>query len=130
MDKLIAAMNADRAEAIAAKLAAVVHKPKPEPIDNTELVRRFRDEGGQIVHLRPMNMGDEKPSRGMTVAYKSKGTRVEFATSLQHRADPFVKKIGTRTAIAHFDDGKTVTIPMRKTDYPAEALRNGLGWFT
>lgn len=82
-------------------------KPAKVAIDNTELVTRFRAEGGGIFHIRP-----EKPQdRGITVAYKMKNSRITFATAVQHRDDSFTKKIGTKTAIEHFDAGQVVTAP-------------------
>ena len=84
--------------------------PKKEKvrIDNTELVTTFRAEGGGIYHRRPK--GKE---RGFTVAYKLKGRRVTFATSVQHSADTFTKKIGTLKAIEAFHAGRVVTLPLR-----------------
>ncbi len=91
------------------KPANIVVKPRPEPINNTELVTRFRAEGGQILHIRPDN---GTRLRGMTIAYKVKGRRVETATACQHGADDFTKKVGTKIAIQHFDEGKTVILPI------------------
>lgn len=85
-------------------------EPKPEPIDNTELVEQFRAEGGRIYHALPYHSG----RRGVTFAFKVKGGRVEFATAVQHRNDTFTKKIGTKTAIEHFHAGKTVFLPLGK----------------
>lgn len=82
-------------------------------INNTELITRFRAEGGGVFHVRPVKKGDERLSRGITVAYKVRGKRIEFSTAVQHRADAFTKKIGTKIAIEHFDNGKTVTMPLQ-----------------
>ena len=71
-------------------------KVKPEPINNTDLVNKFRAEGGGIFHVRPVFS-----RRGVTIAYRLKSSRVEFATAVQHGADDFTKKIGTKTAIEH-----------------------------
>lgn len=79
-------------------------------IDNTELVETFRSEGGRLYHARPYGSG----RRGVTFAFKIKGSRVEFATAVQHRNDTFTKKIGTKTAIDHFHAGKTVLLPLGK----------------
>lgn len=85
-------------------------EPKPDPIDNTELVEQFRAEGGRIFHALPYNSG----RRGVTFAFKLKGGRIEFATAVQHRNDTFTKKIGTKTAIEHFHAGRTVFLPLGK----------------
>jgi|ERR1044072_6832586 hypothetical protein len=82
---------------------------KIEPIDNTELVSQFHDCGGKLLHIRP---ADGK--RGMTFAYRVKGSRIELATAVQHRNDDFTKKMGTKTAIEHFVAGKTVFFPFDK----------------
>ncbi len=82
-------------------------KIRPEPINNTELVTEFGTEGGRILHIRPSD-----GNRGMTFAYKRKGGRVTFSTSVQHRHDEFTKKMGTKLAIEHFHDGKTVSLPI------------------
>lgn len=79
-----------------------------EEIDNTELVETFRAEGGRLCHARPFGSG----RRGVTFAFKIKGSRIEFATAVQHRNDTFTKKVGTRTAIEHFHAGKTVFMPL------------------
>lgn len=81
-----------------------------EEIDNTELVETFRAEGGRLYHARPFGSG----RRGVTFAFKIKGSRIEFATAVQHRNDTFTKKVGTRTAIEHFHAGKTVFMPLGK----------------
>jgi hypothetical protein len=106
-------------------IPAKVEKPV---INNTELITRFRAEGGGVFHVRPTAA---RP-RGMSVAYKDKGTRIEFATSVQHGADAFTKKIGTKVAIEHFDAGKTVTVPHsknKKVMTAREALLAALRWF-
>lgn len=82
-------------------------KIKPEPIDNTEAVKQFGLEGGRILHIRPDN-----GKRGMTFAYKRKGGRVTFSTSVQHRHDAFTKKMGTKLALEHFYEGKTISLPI------------------
>lgn len=86
---------------------------QPEPVNNTELVRVFAEQGGKLLHLRPRQLHNGTWTRGMTVAFKVKGGRVELATAVQHRNDTFTKKLGTRTAIEHFNAGKTVHFPMR-----------------
>lgn len=82
-------------------------KPKVEPIDNTKLVEEFTAEGGRILHVRetPLN-------RGVTFAYKLKGKRIEVATAVTHTVDTFTKKVGTKTAIAHFRAGQIITLPV------------------
>lgn len=99
------------------KAPAVV---KPAPIDNTALVRHFLDEGGRVMHFRP-DMRDGRVTRGMTLAYKQKSGRIEIATAVQHRSDTFCKKLGTKTALGHFLEGKTVAMPYRG-DVPAPVL--------
>lgn len=103
---------------------------KADPINNKELVLAFRAEGGGIMHIRPVKTYDGNGlTRGMTVAFKQKGGRIEFATSVQHRADDFTKKIGTKTAIAHFREGKTVTVPVRGA-YPVQDLQRAMTLLT
>lgn len=101
-------------------------QPKPEPIDNTELVTQFRAEGGGILHIRPkqafMSM---KPTRGVTLAFKIKGKRVEVASALQHRSDCFSKKVGTKTAIEHFQKGKTLVLPLN-SNAPIASLKRAM----
>lgn len=82
-----------------------------DKIDNTALVAQFRAAGGRIMHFRPNP--NIPHARGITVAYVSKNSRVELATAVQHRADSFTKKIGTKTAIEHFLAGKTIVLPVR-----------------
>jgi hypothetical protein len=94
-------------------------KPIVEKIDNTELVSTFHAEGGRVVHVRP-----DHGKRSMTVAYKLKGSRIEFATSVQNRHDTFTKKIGTKLAIEHFHQGKTVIFPFSTHTPIAETF----GW--
>lgn len=97
---------------IQARIAASNAKkgPKAPPIDNTELVEAFRKEGGGILHLPPSNL----QPRGGTVAYKVRGSRLEVATSLTHPNDVFSRKMGTKTAIEHFREGRTIFLPMTK----------------
>lgn len=80
---------------------------KPAPINNTDLVLAFKAIGGRVMHIRP---GRSRP-RGMTIAFIQKNGRIEVATAVQHRVDDFTKKIGTKTAVEHFNAGKTVTLP-------------------
>lgn len=93
-------------------LILLTPKPKPAPIDNTELVQAFRDTGGRLLHLRPFTF-DMAPSRGITVAFKIRSGHIEVATSVQHKSDVFTKKLGTRVAIDHFNQGRTICIPNR-----------------
>jgi hypothetical protein len=106
-----------------AKMEAKAAK-RAEPIDNTELVLAFRAEGGGIMHIRPRKLA-KGVTRGMTVAFKRKGGRMEIATAVQHRSDSFAKKIGCKTAIDHFRAGKTVTLPATGVR-PVESLQQGL----
>lgn len=93
--------------------------PKPPRIDNTEAVELFRAEGGNIVHCHPT-----RNRRGVTFAYKVRSGHIEFATAVQHRNDTFTKRIGTKTAIEHFNAGKTVNLPYGNSDdAPAAFLR-------
>lgn len=93
------------------------------PINNTELVNQFRAEGGNILHIRPDDFG----SRGLTIAYKLKSSRVEIATAVQHRNDAFTKKVGTKVAIEHFLAGKTVTLPAYK-DYFVSNMKSAMAY--
>lgn len=102
---------------------------KPEPIDNTELVQQFREQGGQILHLRPMHLLHGW-TRGMTAAYVVKGNRMILATSLVHAVDHFAKKNGTKTAIEHFLSGKVVTLPIPKGRKAVNVLRLALNTLT
>jgi hypothetical protein len=86
-------------------------KPKPEPIDNTQLVKDFRSMGGRILHCHPAFK-----RRGITFAFVQKGSRIEVATAVQHRSDDFTKKIGTKVAIEHFNKGKTIFLPTSDND--------------
>ncbi len=92
---------------------------KPTPINNTELVESFRDEGGKIVHLR-----EQGTLRGVTFAYKLKGKRIELATAVTHTVDTFTKKVGTKTAIEHFRAGSVIVLPVRNPKNINNALRN------
>jgi hypothetical protein len=94
-----------------AVLALAGSTPRPDPIDNSELVERFRAEGGQIVHIIPKKLLGGQYTRGITVAFKRKSGHIEMATAVQHRNDTFTKKMGTKTAIEHFDAGRTVSLP-------------------
>ena len=87
---------------------------KPERINNDEAVAQFRNAGGNIIHVRPELPED----RGMTFAYVRQGSRIVFSTAVQHRADVFTKKMGTRIAIEHFLQGKTVTLPFSNFSKP------------
>lgn len=109
-------------------------KDKPAPINNTELVTEFRRAGGNILHIRPKRIFDynhEKMvmTKGVTLAFKKKGHRVEIATALQHSVDCFSKKMGTKTAIEHFTAGKTVSLPLRSAN-SASALKRAVANLT
>ncbi len=92
-------------------------EPARATIDNTELVEEFRKEGGRIVHVR------ETPrNRGVTFAYRVRGRRIELATALTHSVDTFTKKVGTKTAIEHFREGKTIFLPFGKDATVAASL--------
>lgn len=86
-------------------------KPKPEPIDNSILVTEFRAQGGKVLHFNPNEYGSAR-SRGMTVAFVVRSGHIELATAVQHRIDAFTRKMGTRTAIQHFQQGKTISLPL------------------
>lgn len=94
-------------------LVVIPEKPVKEHIDNTEAVAAHRANGGGLFHVRPRRRGNGNWARGFSVAYKVKGSRIEFATSVQHRADVFCKKVGTKVALQHFNEGKTVTLPFK-----------------
>jgi hypothetical protein len=83
-------------------------KPVKAQINNAVLVENFRGEGGGILHCPPIRSG----RKGVTFAFIRKGSRVTFSTAVQHSADTFTKKIGTKTAIGHFHEGHTVTLPV------------------
>ena len=95
-----------------------------EVIDNTDRVRAFREQGGHILHVRPEQKFDRSKSRGMTLAYAVKGRRAIVAASLTHPNDGFSKKLGTKTALDHFEAGKTIVVPFEGT----EALKIGFGF--
>lgn len=94
-------------------------KVKPAPIDNTGLVTEFRSRGGMIVHVLPTQY-----HRGVTFAFIAhKPSRVEMASAVQHRADVFTKKQGTKNAIEHFNAGKTIVLPLRSCIRPSDVLK-------
>lgn len=103
-----------------ANKAPLLNKPEREQINNKEAVGQFRATGGRILHFRPSFVR----SRGFSVAFVHKGGRITFSTALQHRADDFTKKMGTKTALEHFLEGKTVTLPLGNAECPINALRN------
>lgn len=80
-----------------------------EPINNTDIVEAFRANGGRLFHALPKGK-----RRGVTFAYIVKKSRIEIATGVQHRHDPFTKKVGTKNAIEHFNAGKTINLPLGK----------------
>jgi hypothetical protein len=84
----------------------VENKNVKEVINNTKLVEDFRGRGGRLIHI----MGK---TRGMTVAFIPKNGRVEISTSVQHRNDHYTKKIGTKLAVEHFNEGRTIFLPAR-----------------
>ena len=105
------------------KAASAARKgPKKEPINNTELVATFRSLGGRVMHLRP-----SARRRGFTVAYVEKNNRVSFATSVQHTADTFDKKTGTKTAIEAYFEGRTVVLPKGRAKKASTMFRE-FGW--
>lgn len=115
-------MNTQQNNAMIAanKAASAARKgPKKEPINNTDRVASFRDLGGRVLHLRPSAL-----LRGTTIAYIDRGTRVEFATSVQHGADVFDKKTGTKVAIEHFFGGKTVVLPKSSKSRTGDVFKN------
>lgn len=86
-------------------------KPAKPYINNTELVTQFRAEGGRLFHIHPAPQ-----RRGMTIAYRERSGHVEVATAITHRADCFEKKIGTKTAIEHFNAGRVISVPKVTND--------------
>lgn len=90
-----------------------------EKINNTEAVEAFRAEGGGIIHLNP----NDTFTRGVTFAYIHKGNRLTFSTAVQHKNDTFTKRIGTKTALDHFHEGKTVTLPINSFVNPIEIFQ-------
>jgi hypothetical protein len=105
------------------KAASAARKgPKKEPINNTELVATFRSLGGRVMHLRPTDR-----RRGFTVAYVEKNNRVSFATSVQHTADTFDKKTGTKTAIEAYFEGRAVVLP-KISGFRASDMFHQLSW--
>ncbi len=88
-----------------------------EPIDNTAIVEAFRLGGGRLFHALP-----SKNRRGVTFAYVVKKSRVEIATGVQHRHDPFTKKVGTKNAIEHFLAGHTIHLPLGKDKHVTPLL--------
>lgn len=100
---------------------------KPDPIDNTALVTDFRAKGGLVVHIRPKrNPYTGKWKRGGTFAFITKGSRMEVSSALQHSADSFSKKVGTKTAIEHFNAGKTIHLPLSERDAGINAIKYDL----
>jgi len=96
-------------------------KPKPEPINNTDLVTAARAEGIYIYHARPLMKGE----RGISFAYRAKRNRIEFSTAVQHGADDFTKKVGTKLALERFNEGKTVFLPRFSANVrPTHILQN------
>lgn len=93
-----------------------ITKPVKEKIDNTALVEGFRARGGRILHINRNNQ------RNMTLAFIPKSNRIEVATAVTHSNDTFTKKIGTKTAIEHFNEGKTVFLPLREKHVISELL--------
>lgn len=93
-------------------------KPAKPYINNTELVAQFRAEGGRLFHIHPA-----PHRRGMTIAYRERSGHVEVATAVTHRADCFEKKIGTKTAIEHFNAGRVISVPKVK-DRVLSSLRD------
>jgi hypothetical protein len=116
-EKNVKKIDTDRIPADVFDKMKAAAENRPEPIDNSELVMRFRAEGGNILHFRPQF----PDSRGLTVAFKAKSGRIEIATALTHRNDGFTKKIGTKTAIQHFDNKQTVFLPLHGR--PVDALK-------
>lgn len=97
---------------------------KPAKINNKELVSLFNEKGGRVMHVRNRYRNDH----GITVAYVRKGNRITFSTAVQHPADDFTKKIGTKTAIEHFNDGKVITLPFHHSNSAKWALLTLVGY--
>lgn len=111
---------------IAERIAAARAKrgPKPAPINNTDLVKDFRGVGGSIVHCQSR----DRKGKSVTFAFVAKRNRVEVATAVTHTNDSFAKKMGTKTAIEHFKEGKTITLPMNNSGGPVRLFK-ALGRF-
>ena len=77
-------------------------------INNSQAVQDFRREGGGILHMRP----EFDQDRGLTLAFKVGRRHVQVATALQHKADNFTKKIGTKLALERFANGQSITLPL------------------
>jgi len=114
-------VNLVAAAVVAAGAAAVAVK---EHIDNTELVAAFNAQGGRVLHLRPGRRWDGSVNRGVTIAFIAKGHRVQIATAITHPNDDFCKKNGTKTAITHFNEGKTVFLPVDTRGHVIDILRD------
>ena len=95
-----------------------------DKIDNTQLVNDFRARGGRVVHCRATYETD----RAVTVTYIDHGNRMEISTAVQHSADDFTKKVGTKLAIERFNEGKTVVLPRKRSSKPSQALRDMAYW--
>jgi hypothetical protein len=105
-----------------------VVKDKPEPIDNTALVEAFRAKGGRLLHIPADKALNGRKRRGLTAAFIIKSGRIEIATGVQHRSDDFTKKVGTKTAIEHFNAGKTIHLPLRGKTVNFDDLASALTW--
>lgn len=113
------------------ELPVLVAKEPREVIDNSEIVNAFRKIGGTVLHLAPMRRCTGKSyTRGMTAAFVVKSGRIQIATSIQHRNDVFTRKLGTRTAIEHFNAGKTIDLPLASKDLIVFTLKRALNLLT
>jgi hypothetical protein len=92
---------------------APVVEPKPK-INNTEIVTALRADGGGIVHCRPSSKSD----KGFTTAYIRKGRRLIVTTAVQHSADTFSKKVGTKVAIERLRAGNCIVLPLKADESP------------
>lgn len=105
------------AEIAARKEASAAKRPKHEKIDNTGLLDAFNLRVVHFVAERSKTTMNNN-GKGMTVAWRPTNSNavLEIATSLCKRGDVYSRKAGTRQAVANFQDGKTVFVPLIRGD--------------
>jgi hypothetical protein len=90
-------------------------------INNTN---SLREQGLSVVHFNT-NFLDTHITRPVTIVYKMKNRNViEMATAVCHSADIFTKKVGTKTAIQNFYEGKTIMLPYFKDSRPSDFIQS------
>jgi hypothetical protein len=113
--KTLVEVSASVRKAAESGFTAYTSKPTREKINNTELLA---ETGVSIYHVHPDNplgiAGKIYGNNGMTVAFKRHYRVLEIATAVCSRGDTFNKKEGTRTAVKHFQEGKTILVPLGK----------------